>query len=133
MFIVSCIGCDDVEKDKEESEEKGNEKGEEIEDSKFTCDYNWICRFICLAAITTKSAEVVIQCAFNAHRMKEVSRQQLQSAARRFKLQISSKNKASLLIPVAAALIKNQIVKVASWLGDYSNLTRMDVCKMSVF
>ena len=40
MFIVSCVGCDDVEKDKEEGEEKGNEKGEEIEDSKFTCDYN---------------------------------------------------------------------------------------------
>ena len=39
MFIVSCVGCDDVEKDKE-GEEKGNEKGEEIEDSKFTCDYN---------------------------------------------------------------------------------------------
>ena len=39
MFIVSCIGCDDVEKDKEESEEKGNEKGEEIEDSKFIIIY----------------------------------------------------------------------------------------------
>ena len=40
MLIVSCVGCDDVEKDKKESEEKGNEKGEEIQDSKFTCDYN---------------------------------------------------------------------------------------------
>ena len=31
MYIVSCVGSDESEKDKEESE-KGNEKREEIED-----------------------------------------------------------------------------------------------------
>ena len=55
------------------------------------------------------------------HTMKEVSRQQLQSAARQFKLDILSKDKASLLKPVAAALPRNEIIKITRWLSDYSN------------
>ena len=35
--------------------------------------------------------------------------------------------------PVAAALIKNKIVSVATWLSDYSNIKRLDIRKIGSF
>ena len=67
--------------------------------------------------ISTKSAEVVVACAFQAHFIKEVSRQQLTGAARVLLTKDDAKDlrsaeKRKFVKPLAMAFLKQRIVGV---------------------
>ena len=75
-----------------------------------------------------KSAEIIIMCAFKAHRFKDVTRSQIFSSLKSLNKaaasELRSTDKASLARPLAAALLKQKIVKLVPWakLGNISNI-----------
>ena len=90
------------------------------------------------ADLNQKSTGVVILCAFEVHSLKEVSRGQLQSAARFFaknpeyKKSITKAEKAELLLPLATSFLREGIVAIRNG-ADKSFLTRNDVSKVKHF
>ena len=75
--------------------------------------------------------------AFAAHFLKEVSRSQLQSAARtllpdRERKRLQTLEKGELIIPLAKAFLKNNIIHVKTG-ADMTSLSRSDVQKIGPF
>ena len=83
-----------------------------------------------------KSAEVIIMCAFQAHRFKDISRTQIFSSLKSLNKAAASElrgtDKASLARPLAAALLKGKTVKVVPW-AKLSNLSSTEVEKVGTF
>ena len=70
-----------------------------------------------------------------AHFLKEVTRSQLLSAAKRLlpvreRRNLCGAEKTSLLVPLATAFVTNNIVKIS---GNIGNLTRNNVKKVGTF
>ena len=87
--------------------------------------------------ISSKSAEVIVACAFQAHFIKEVSRQQLSGAARVLLTKQEAKDlrsaeKKKFVIPLAMAFLKKKIVGVKKG-STISNLTQNCVRKIGTF
>ena len=91
-----------------------------------------ICVCYVLTELSVKSAEVIVLVAFNALKLTDVSKSQLVAAAKSFGRKLPNKvDKASLIKPVAASLVKNNGVKVLG--GVVENLSRVEVKKVGNF
>lgn len=84
--------------------------------------------------LSSKSAEVIVMTAFEAHRFKDVSRSQVASAIKSVCSTTARKglrgaDKATLTLPLAAALAAKNIVNIKGG-ADLGNLTRGDATKV---
>ena len=87
--------------------------------------------------LSFKSAEVVVMCAFNAHFIKEVSREQLSGAAKALlpkaeRKSLQGAEKSKFLKPLANAFCEKEIIKVQGS-ARVCNLCRQDVLKVGTF
>jgi len=87
--------------------------------------------------MSNTSAEAVVLTAFGAHFLKEVSRSQLESAAKSLLAtnvltNLKKADKGDFIIPLAEALIKHKIVKVVED-ADWKQLGRQDLEKVGTF
>ena len=90
-----------------------------------------------MSGLSTKSAEVIVMAAFEAHTFKEVSRSQMASAAKSMcpadlKRDLKGADKTTLTVPLAAALAAKNIVKVQEG-ANLGNLKRGEATKEGTF
>ncbi len=83
--------------------------------------------------LSSKSAEIIIMAAFEAHRFKDVSRTQMSSALKSVcppscRKGLKSADKVALTIPLGAALAAKNIVTIKAG-ADLGNLKRGDATK----
>jgi hypothetical protein len=87
--------------------------------------------------LTQKSASMVVMTAFAVHFLKEVSRSQLQSAARKLltkeeKNRLQPLEKSEFILPLAKAFIMKKVVEIKKG-ADQQALSRDDLKKISPF
>lgn len=83
-----------------------------------------------LSALTLKSAKVIITVMFSAIEYRDMTRQQVMSALKLFKVKYSASSKDDLAMLLAEVFLKHNYVKV-----DEENLSKIgrDVKKLKVF
>ena len=87
--------------------------------------------------MSLKSAEVIVMVAFQAHKLKDISRGQLYGAIKKLcppeqVKELRGCDKLNLCMPLAKALVTRKVVKVVSG-AKYSNIKRVDVNKVLPF
>jgi len=96
--------------------------------------YMYIYYITSVTELTAEGAEAIVLIAFGAHFYKEISKGQLESAAKSFglKLNLKKSDKQMFAIPLACALLNNSIIKLSKH-ADISNLCRSDIKKVRPF
>ena len=84
-----------------------------------------------LSALTLKSAKVIVTVMFSAIRYQDVTRQQVMSALKLFKVKYCTSSKDDLAMLLAEVFLKHNYVKVDK--ENLSNIGRDDVKKLKVF
>ena len=89
------------------------------------------------AGLSTQSGEAVIIVAFGAHFFKDITRSQLESAAKSLltpdeRKALHKAEKAKFVLPLAKALIDREIIKVNKG-ANMSRLTRNNLQKIGTF
>ena len=84
-----------------------------------------------------QSVEAVVLTAFRVHFLKEISRGQLDSAAKSLltwdlQHQLKKADKGDFIIPLAKAFIRKGIIKLAAK-ANFNNLAREDIRKVGTF
>ena len=84
-----------------------------------------------------QSGEAIVLTAFGAHFFKEISRAQLESAARSFlspgpQQALRKADKVDFIIPLARAFLRRRIVKLLPK-ANFKSLAREDVIKVGTF
>ena len=84
-----------------------------------------------------QSGKAVIQTVFGAHFLKEVSRAQLESAAKsllppHIQQQLRKADKGEYVIPLAKAFLRKGIIKLSAN-ADFKSLTRENIKKVGTF
>lgn len=86
--------------------------------------------------LTQKSGGAIVMEAFGAHFLKEISRTQLLSAAKRMlpreKKKYSGYEKSDFLVPLGQAFVESGIVKITKG-AQVRDLSRSDVKKIGTF
>ena len=88
-------------------------------------------RSLLLSALTIKSAKIIIAVMFSAIKFGDVTKQQILSVLKLFKVKNYSSSKDDLALLLAEAFLKHNYVKVDS--ENLASIGRSDVKKLKVF